>query len=144
MPYFQLQLIVCLQDSDFCPSLSSAFFHLSAGRLCCSDWTIRTQRRRGSVCTKDYCLLGVNLRKAATSRTQRSHQDNNMPPERQRREQSRTECEDGSESESRLHVPSLCCPEGACSFLTRTKTGRAQDRTPWWESWECFVSHQCP
>ncbi|XP_044056023.1 uncharacterized protein LOC122877897 [Siniperca chuatsi] len=68
--------------------------------------------------TKDYCVLGVDLRKAATSGVLRSHQDNNTPPEQPRGEQKGAECEERSESESRPHVRSLCCPEGARSTLS--------------------------
>ncbi len=68
------------RTSTFVPVCPLIYFHLSAGRLCCSDGTIRTRRRRGSVhCLQHKRPLSPQSR-PATSRVQRSHGDNNAPP----------------------------------------------------------------
>lgn len=56
MPYFKLQIIVCVLTFDFCPTLSCTIF--PGAHLCCSVWMIKTWRRRGNVhCSPDKTLL---------------------------------------------------------------------------------------
>lgn len=115
MPYFKLQIIVCVLTFDFCPTLSCTIFPWA--HLCCSVWMIKTWRRRGNVhCSLDKTLL-----------YQRSRPEKGC-----------------DKSQSVFMKATIKAWTERGQIRVRVSSHQDKDRKALRRCWESFVSHQLP